>query len=345
MGPIRSGYIRAVPDVGSARDLVAASPPLAAHSAVIVEDDTHFLDEVLPFVRGALEQQGKVAVNLRAERVELLRDRLGADATAVSWSDTHAWEPHPVRRLRAIESLLASRTSRSPLHFVGECAFPPGPPPLISEWLRFDALLNESIASSGAEMLCVYDRRSLPGNVLEHALHSHPYLGGTRRRQNAGYRSIAEMALETVGTLEIPRRVRRILGRPSPAEARAFVTGVLHGGKTVVAEDELQLIVTELVSNALLAGAETVSVAAWEADGLLCVQVDDDGAGLKDPLVGYRLPPAKARHGRGLFIVRHLAEATEIRSSPEGTSVRVYLGSSEIPRARSKSTVQLADPS
>lgn len=301
----------------------AATLALPAHRAVVVDDDQALLEEVLPFVRAARDEGSRVVVNLRADWIALLADQLGAEADAVSWTDTHAWEPHPARRLRALDQMLAGR--RGPkLRFVGECAFGDAPAPVVREWLAFDALLNEPLSRGGAEMLCVYDPRVLAAPLLDRALAAHPYLGGGPQRPNPAYRGTVD-AFASDGLLEVPSEAHRARVRPSAADARGFVAEAARAMHLDVPEDELKLVVSELVANAARSGAETVTVALWEADGLVCLQVDDDGPGLSDPLLGYRLPPLDAPGGRGLAIVRYLAEATEIRSSAAGTSVRVHL--------------------
>lgn len=63
----------------------------------------------------------------------------GADSDRIRWSDTRRWHPHPTRRLRAIQELVDAeeRQGAAQLRFVGECAFPAGPPELVVEWGKF----------------------------------------------------------------------------------------------------------------------------------------------------------------------------------------------------------------
>ena len=42
------------------------------------------------------------------------------------------------------------------------------------EWLRYESMLNLSFASSPATIMCTYDARSVPDEVLAGARHTHP---------------------------------------------------------------------------------------------------------------------------------------------------------------------------
>ena len=44
---------------------------------------------------------------------------------------------------------------------------------------------------------------------------------------------------------------------------------------------------------------------------------------LADPLTGRLTPPLDAPGGRGLYLVNQLCDLVQVRSSPQGTTVRV----------------------
>ncbi len=50
-----------------------------------------------------------------------------------------------------------------------------------------------------------------------------------------------------------------------------------------------------------------------------------DHGHISDPLAGRLAPPLEQHGGRGLWLVNHLGDLVQIRSSPEGTVVRVHM--------------------
>src|SRR5207247_1710686 len=58
--------------------------------------------------------------------------------------------------------------------------------------------------------------------------------------------------------------------------------------------------------------------------GALGCEVSDAGH-IEEPLVGRVHPATDRTSGRGLWLVNHLCDLVQIRSSPQGTVVRVYM--------------------
>ena len=57
-------------------------------------------------------------------------------------------------------------------------------------------------------------------------------------------------------------------------------------------------------------------------DDAAVVEFTDAGY-VADPLTGRLTPSPEQEGGRGLFLVHHLCDLVQLRSSPEGTTVRV----------------------
>lgn len=90
------------------------------------------------------------------------------------------------------------------------------------------------------------------------------------------------------------------------------------------AVEELVLAVNELASNSIRHGGGRGTLRVWRDDAhdLVC-EVQDAGH-IEDPLVGRRRPAPNASSGRGLWLVDHLCDTVQIRSSRAGTVVRVH---------------------
>ncbi len=87
----------------------------------------------------------------------------------------------------------------------------------------------------------------------------------------------------TVEVPERPKQTRRLEALPSAvAEARRWVTGIADGLLEVDQAENLRLVISEVVTNALRYGSpgQHIDVAVTPKPDFLCVQVTDDGPGL-----------------------------------------------------------------
>ena len=101
----------------------------------------------------------------------------------------------------------------------------------------------------------------------------------------------------------------------APARGRHAVTAVLdEWGCEPGNREDLLLVVSELVTNAVVHGAEPIRVTMVRAPERVRVEVTD-GAAASSPH-GNPRPPADAETGRGLSVVTRLAVAWGWRASP-----------------------------
>lgn len=301
------------------------------HTAVVHHDPAELVAAAVPFVLAGLHDGGSVLVNLPGPQLDLLRGALGAAAGRVVWRDTTRWEAHPARRLRALGDSVAEQVAAGTgrLHFVGACPLPDADAAMVPEWLAFDAALNEAFAGAPLHMLCLYDGRRLPPSVLDEATASHPTVGVDPRVPNPDFEGgEAYLRRRRPVDLPVPVSAARTGGQVAPADARRFAARCLAElGATEQLADDLQMALSELVTNAWQAGATSVGVSIWGTDPGVAAQVDDDGPGLWDAMAGYRRPDVHDDSGRGLWITRQLADVVRIRPTARGTSVRVqFLG-------------------
>jgi anti-sigma regulatory factor (Ser/Thr protein kinase) len=107
----------------------------------------------------------------------------------------------------------------------------------------------------------------------------------------------------------------------APSQARAFVATQLEPIRLPagVLIDKVVLIVSELVTNAVQAGANAVEIALQVTAGRLDLVVTDDAGGWPTPVSA--TPDDTA--GRGLSIVEHLADHWDIAPRSHGKSVTV----------------------
>jgi anti-sigma regulatory factor (Ser/Thr protein kinase) len=88
---------------------------------------------------------------------------------------------------------------------------------------------------------------------------------------------------------------------------------------------DVALVVSELITNSIVHGGGGGTLRTWVEDGRVIHEVTDRGY-IADPAAGARLPPDDQAHGRGLWLVDHLSDEVQRRSTPAGTTTRVILG-------------------
>lgn len=84
------------------------------------------------------------------------------------------------------------------------------------------------------------------------------------------------------------------------------------------------MAVHELAMNSLVHGGGRGVLRIWRDDDAVVCEVRDSGY-IDDPGIGRRLPDPDCDSGRGLWIVNQLCDLVQIRSSAEGTTIRVHI--------------------
>jgi anti-sigma regulatory factor (Ser/Thr protein kinase) len=88
--------------------------------------------------------------------------------------------------------------------------------------------------------------------------------------------------------------------------------------------EDLVLAVSELATNSLLHGGGTGTLRTWRQEDTFLCEVHDSGH-IVEPLAGRNPPPPMQPSGRGLWVVNHLCDLVQIRSTSTGTVVRVHM--------------------
>jgi anti-sigma regulatory factor (Ser/Thr protein kinase) len=202
-----------------------------------------------------------------------------------------------------------------PVRGIGEPIWPGQSADELSECQRHESLLNVAFGDGRAwSLLCPYDSRSLPDDVLEEARRSHGPDADSAPDPFSGNLP------EPVGPVAELR-----YGLADVADVRAFVRRFAEdAGLERLATENLVLAASELATNSIRHATGAGAVRLWtDADELLC-EVRDGGL-IEDPLVGRVVPPADALGGRGIWIVNQLCDLVQVRSSRQGTAVRVHM--------------------
>lgn len=103
----------------------------------------------------------------------------------------------------------------------------------------------------------------------------------------------------------------------SAASARRFVRERCSEWRLDAVTDDVLLVVSELVTNAVMHAESGAELRLVLTDGSLRIEVVDDGLGAPDP----QLAGSEDEHGRGLLLVSVLSEAWGVESADDGRKV------------------------
>ncbi|MEV0271980.1 MAG: ATP-binding protein [Hamadaea sp.] len=122
----------------------------------------------------------------------------------------------------------------------------------------------------------------------------------------------------------VAERSFRLDGLAAVREATAAAARTAGAGEERA--NAMVIIANELATNAVMYGGGVGRLRVWRTPGQLFCEVSDAGVGMPDPFgVGWELVGPDAPHGRGLWLVRRLADGVEIHSGDAGTTVLAWL--------------------
>jgi anti-sigma regulatory factor (Ser/Thr protein kinase) len=161
--------------------------------------------------------------------------------------------------------------------------------------------------------------------VTQAALRTHPVQSTTSTRlPSGGYRAGGHLAAFAEGLPAPADAVLRGIYGPDDISAtrRTVASWARSCGLPEERVEVLQLAASELATNSIRHGGGTGTVAMW-LDGSAAVVEFSDAGTLTDPLIGRLAPSLERESGRGLYLVNQLCDLVQVRSSHQGTTVRI----------------------
>jgi len=300
------------------------------HEALFYAGEDQFVDGTLPFITSAVADEEPVLVVLCSERIALLREVLGDGAERVRFEDMHRLGRNPARIIPAWREFLdESAPEGRPVRGIGEPIWPGRSEAELTECERHESLLNLAFGCGPAwRLLCPYDLDGLDEQVIDAARRNHPFIaedGGSCRSEQ--YLDSPGAPGPFDGTLPTPSTEVEELafGREELKKLRSSVAsraaGLLLDAERV---EQLVLAVSELASNSVRYGGGGGTLRMWTEPGTLVCEVRDCGR-IAQPLAGRIRPTSDQYTGRGLWLVNHLCDLVQIRSSLTGNLVRVHM--------------------
>ena len=304
--------------------------PEFRHAALFYAGEDAYAAALLPFIRGGLEAGEPVLVMVPGRKVDLLRSRLGSDASEVHFADMTEVGANPGWIIPAWRDFVEERAEPGTrLRGIGEPIWAGRTLDELVECQRHEALLN--VAFDGAapmDLLCPYDELALDEGVIEEAFRSHPIVVEDGEFMDCP---------AYIGVEKAAKPFRKPLPeRPADAAKLAFDASTLHALRLFVATrasdtrlsplraEDAVLAVNELASNSVRHGGGSGLLCTWVDDDTLIAEVSDRGH-MDRPLAGREQPSSGQIGGHGLWLVNQLRDLVQMRTYPTGSVVRVHV--------------------
>lgn len=298
------------------------------HAALFHRGAGEFETQVGRFAEDAARAGHAVLVTGLASSLDRLRVRLDGLGDLVTWADMADVGANPGRLIYALAQF-ADHHSGKAIWCVQQAAWPSRPAEEVWEVLRHEALLNSALSGAALRMLCAYDT-GLPAELISCAEATHPVIAPAGRWQaSPRYGDAADGIVPAVCDQPLPAPPADAWAVSYTDDLRALRTLVsLRGRAAGLAPhraSDLLIAVGELVANTLAHAGGRGTLTTWTTGGEIVCEVTDGGH-ITDPLAGQLRPePAADNGGRGLWIVHQLCDLVQVRTGPDGTTVRVHM--------------------
>jgi anti-sigma regulatory factor (Ser/Thr protein kinase) len=299
------------------------------HEALFYAGDEEFVDRCRAFAAEGVDRGEPVLVMVGSTKLELLRSALGALAARVDFRDMELVGRNPARIIPAWARFVADHSRSHPaMRGIGEPIWAGRAPDELEECQLHESLINLAFtAADSFRLICPYDTEALRDDVLAEARRSHPVVSHAGRPQACGdYCGIEKAAARFSEPLAEP---------PEDAEELSVSLGGLRAARAVVRErafaaglggrsDDFVLAVNEVLSNSIHHAQDDGVLRIWqEPDGLVC-EVRDHGH-IIQPLIGRQEPVLGQLGGHGIWLVNLVCDLVQVRSSTEGSTVRMKM--------------------
>lgn len=290
------------------------------HDTLQYGSDDEYVRALAPFLEEGLDAGEGVVVATHLGNQQLLADALGARADDVLFVSAEELYSSPHAAIRGYDDVLAmfERFGRTRVRAIGEVAYPDE---LTEEWLRYEPLAHLTFLGSPLHVICPYDERRLPTDLLEHARLTHPTFATTDgSAENPRFRSPTEILDELKPEVAPSAPAQIVPLNAGVAHARRAIAGILCETLRSERLADALIAIGEVLANAQRHGeGEGRAEVAIEPELVHCV-VRNPGAAIQDPIAGYR-PPRRGAKGYGLWVARQLADGFSVSADHNGPVV------------------------
>lgn len=295
------------------------------HDLFVYESDAAMAAQVERYVAAGLEADEAVTVSVSPAKELLLREALGPAARHVSFLSTDEVYSRPEAAMATFEATVrrSEEAFDAGIRVYGELPTR-NTQAEWNRWMAYESLANRVFARRPVVLMCGYDRRIVPEEVVHQAWQAHRVVHATVWQLSREYEE-PEVLVPTLEPPFAPIPGLRSLpigdGRLEDSLANELIAERVPEGRA----RDLLVAAREVLTNAERYGNGVRALRVGRVDGRFVCEVEDAGPGLDDPFAGYLPPPPRAREGAGLWIARQLTSRLQLHSQPEGLTVRLWI--------------------
>jgi anti-sigma regulatory factor (Ser/Thr protein kinase) len=304
-------------------------PSPMRHDLFVYDDDARFAAHMAPFVRGGLDRDEAVVAVLNRDHASVLRGALGPGTDRVSFADSDGLYTRPEAAVASYDATVRRllRDGARGVRFIREL-----PPELMRDewetWLGYEAILNRAFAHHPVSIMCVYDSRLTPAEVLAQVGQAHPSVLGESLEPNAGFHAPEDIMRSLVPEPQALPELHALPlnGGGGAAELRDQLVAAMHAANVApeAARDLLQAA-GEVAVNARRHAGGLRGVRAGRVGEHFVCELSDAGPGLDDPMAGHVPPRPDGGGGVGLWVARQVTRRLEVLPRDPGTTVRLWV--------------------
>ncbi|KAB2344812.1 sensor histidine kinase [Actinomadura rudentiformis] len=300
------------------------------HQAFLYDSDRTFAERAGAFLRDGLARGEPGFVAVTPHNISLLQRTVRSLQHNIVYVNAADWYTSPGRTLSAYLRRLREHTGPGWIRVIGEPRWIGRTPSQILAWQRYESVINMTLAGSSAWILCPYDTRVLPRDVVEGARRTHPEIVDRHctAQSDAYVEPIAFSAECDQRPLAPPRPpvTTHYISRSELRRTRRLVVlTALDLGLNGERLDDFATSVQEIATNVVEHGGGDGTARVWlDGNDVVC-DVIDRGADWNYHAIGHHPPSPDSTSGLGVWIARRLCDQVEIRTGPNGSLVRLRM--------------------
>lgn len=297
----------------------AVDAPRCGHFAVLYRGEQDLSRRLRPSLQRAAKEGSPVLFCLDGAAAAQIRSDFGSSCERFTFDTAETRDATPGRTMASLDRFVTAAEASGASSAWSIVAIPLRADGRDERWMRFEEAINTIFARRPLRAVCLYDAEQTPAHLRHHVGRTHQSLNGDWERRDGD---------DSPVDIVVPFPTRRsdlIIRDPTPAVARAAVESLMGSSVGLALIVDLQIVASELVTNAIVHGAAPAVFEVWhEADGC-ALRVTDRGPGGVDRYAHFRPPQVGPHGGFGLFTVGQLADSIEFTRHDDTTVVSAYV--------------------
>ncbi|QXJ26093.1 MEDS domain-containing protein [Actinomadura graeca] len=296
------------------------------HQGCVYAGDEEFLGMAVPFIAEGLRRDEPVLVTTKPANLDLVQDALGRHAHKVDFAETAYFGRRPPQRVAAFTGYRYRHPHAVRVRILAEPVWSGRSARQVEAWECMESALNTVLTGTGIHMICPYDVRDVPPEIVANARRTHPHMvDGT---------TVAASGAYTEPVSFVRHRSTELPGRPEDAVVLGYGGDLGRMRHAVVMETAMlgllgeQLMIFSAAVGEILGGAADgpggPTVALWARPGEVVCDVHLPETTSLDPFIGLHPPTLDPRPGDGFWLARQICDHLDVRCGPDGATVRLH---------------------